>query len=105
MDWRKIKLELPSIELPANYNNLSTQKRLIVREQYIKLQDGKCHYCKCPLNESPPDHIKQKPINTNLFPVNFFKYPIHLHHNHVSGITIGAVHNLCNAVLWQYEKE
>ena len=37
-----------------------------------------------------------------LFPESFFKYPVHLHHSHDTGKTIGAVHAYCNAVLWEY---
>jgi len=28
---------------------------------------------------------------------------MHLHHNHETDMTEGAVHAYCNAVLWQYE--
>jgi hypothetical protein len=31
------------------------------------------------------------------------KSPIHLQHDHDTGLTEGAVHAYCNAVLWQYE--
>lgn len=34
---------------------------------------------------------------------NFLQHPIHLQHNHTTGMTEGAVHNYCNAVMWQYE--
>lgn len=44
-------------------------------------------------------------VNMKLFPPNFFKHPVHLHHDHQTGMTIGAVHNHCNAVLWQYYGE
>ena len=38
-----------------------------------------------------------------IFPENFFDHSIHLHHDHDTGMTIGAVHAHCNAVLWEYE--
>jgi hypothetical protein len=41
----------------------------------------------------------------SLFPKNFLKWPVHLHHSHDTGMTIGAVHSYCNAVLWQYHNE
>jgi hypothetical protein len=44
----------------------------------------------------------KKKINARLFPPNFFNWPVHLHHCHVTGLTIGAIHCHCNAVLWQY---
>ena len=49
------------------------------------------------------DYITNKYIDWDLFPENFLKAPIHLQHNHNTGMTEGAVHNYCNAVMWQYE--
>lgn len=91
------------MKLPVKYNELTWQERRQVRLQYIEEQEGKCLYCKEDLNLSPPKHITDKPINWRLFPDNFLKYPIHLQHCHKKGLTEGAVHAYCNAVLWQYE--
>ncbi len=93
------------MELPVNYNNCSTQTRKLVREEYVRIQNGLCHYCKQPLSGEPSDEVLSLSVNKNLFPEHFFKNPIHLHHNHFSGLTIGAVHSYCNAVLWEYEFE
>jgi len=93
------------MKLPINYNKADWQTRKEAREQYIKEQNGMCHYCKSSLFKQPPVEILNKPITRRFFPKNFFDYPIHLHHDHVTGITIGAVHCYCNAVLWQYHKE
>lgn len=89
--------------LPVNYTELPWTERREVREQYVKEQRGKCHYCGGSLYEPAPKQIIEKKINWKLFPENFLKYPIHLHHNHDTGMTEGAVHNYCNAVMWQYE--
>jgi hypothetical protein len=89
------------MELPTDYTKLSPAERREVREEYIKKQNGLCYYCKKRLDELSP-HIF-KPINESLFPEDFFKYPIHLQHNHDTGLTEGAVHSHCNAVMWQYE--
>jgi hypothetical protein len=89
--------------LPLNYNNLHYTERKAVRLQYIEQQNGLCFYCGCALSEEPPKEIKEKGINWNLFPKNFLQYPVHLQHNHNTGMTEGAVHAYCNAVLWQYE--
>lgn len=89
--------------LPRIYRQLSPQQRREVRLQYIELQKNKCYYCGESLAESAPKRIMDKPINWNLFPDNFLKHPIHLQHCHKTGLTEGAVHNYCNAVLWQYE--
>lgn len=86
------------------YNLLSSTEKRIVREKYISFQKGKCFYCKEDLFKIPPKHITDKPINLRLFPINFLKSPIHLQHNHITGMTEGAVHAYCNAVMWQYEK-
>lgn len=90
------------MKLPVNYKNLSPKERKIVREEYIKIQKGNCYFCKEKLSEEPEKKVKLKKINHNLFPKGFFDWPVHLHHNHKTGLTIGAVHNYCNAVLWQY---
>jgi hypothetical protein len=93
------------MKLPIDYRTATWQERKKAREQYVKLQENKCYYCGGVLSETPPEKIKSKKINWKLFPPNFLKYPIHLHHSHDTGKTIGAVHALCNAVLWQYEGE
>jgi hypothetical protein len=90
------------MELPQNYNMLSSQERRLVRQEYVRVQKDLCSFCKGNLSQQPPDHIINKRINKRLFPEGFFNYPIHLHHDHDSGKTIGAVHAYCNAVLWQY---
>ena len=73
--------------------------------KYVNIQNGKCCHCDGLLSGRPSDDVMRKKINKSLFPSGFFKYPTHLHHDHNSGMTIGAVHNRCNAVLWQYHGE
>ena len=87
------------MKLPVNYDELHPYKRKEVREEYVKIQKGKCAHCEGLLTE--PSKVKAN-INIDLFPINFFGHPIHLHHCHTTGMTIGAVHNKCNAYLWQY---
>ena len=89
--------------LPVNYEKLSVVERKKVREQYIFEQEGKCFYCGESLYGKPKDDILSKDIDLDLFPPNFLKYPVHLQHNHDTGMTEGAVHSYCNAVMWQYE--
>lgn len=52
----KVARKLKHLEyaLPVNYNNLKPYQRKQVREQYIKLQNGKCYYCGNDLNKQPP---------------------------------------------------
>ncbi len=92
-------------DLPVNYDELAAQERRAVREEYIRRQNGLCQHCSSSLAEPPPAKILDLPINERLFPANFFKWPVHLHHDHETGMTIGAVHSRCNAVLWQYHGE
>lgn len=93
------------MNLPVNYNELHYKKRRLVREEYIKRQDGLCYHCYRPLTGKANIEVLTMNINEELFPPNFFKYPVHLHHDHNTGMTIGAVHAYCNAVLWQYYGE
>lgn len=93
------------MKLPINYNRLKPHERRLVREEYVKNQEGKCYFCGTPLDGPAAETVLCKPIIERLFPPNFFEYPVHLHHNHDTGMTIGAVHCYCNAVLWQYYGE
>ncbi len=88
--------------LTANYNRLSRTDKRQVRLEYVRQQKNKCWYCEGDLNQRPPKRITDKPINWNLFPEGFLNSPIHLQHDHDTGMTEGAVHAYCNAVLWQY---
>jgi hypothetical protein len=87
--------------LPTDYTKLNQLEKREVREQYISEQKGLCYYCGERLDNLSPHIFKQ--IDESLFPSKFFDYPIHLQHNHNTGMTEGAVHAYCNAVLWQYE--
>jgi len=93
------------MNLPVDYTAIDPATRRAVREEYIKRQDGKCWHCGSSLRGPAAEEILSKPVNSKLFPPNFFKWPVHLHHDHDTGLTIGAVHCRCNAVLWQYHGE
>jgi hypothetical protein len=90
-------------KLPVDYRKLNPRERRAVRLQYIEEQKGLCHYCGRSLSEEAPKAIRDKKIKWELFPMGFLKHPIHLQHSHTTGMTEGAVHNYCNAVMWQYE--
>ena len=89
--------------LPVRYKDLASYEKRLVREQYIAEQKGLCMYCGEALNRDAPDRITSKYINWRLFPDGFLNSPIHLQHCHKTGMTEGAVHNYCNAVMWQYD--
>lgn len=93
------------MKLPVDYRTLDWKKGEVraVREAYISQQDGKCYWCGESLDEPPPKRITEKPIRWSLFPKNFQRWPIHLQHCHYTGMTEGAVHMYCNAVMFQYE--
>lgn len=91
------------MKLPTQYNLLSPGKRRLAREQYVRQQKGKCSHCGEPLSRPPSNEVEVKDINLSIFPPGFLNWPVHLHHDHETGLTVGAVHAKCNAVLWQYE--
>ena len=93
------------LKLPINYEKSDWRKRKQAREQYCKEQGWLCSHCGESLYDEPSKEILTKPINGKLFPPTMFDHPIHLHHCHKTGITIGVVHAKCNAVLWQYHGE
>lgn len=93
------------MKLPVNYDKLKIPERKEIREEYVRLQKGLCWLCKEPLNGDPAKEVFNANLNLRLFPDNFLKHPIHLHHNHTTGLTIGTVHAKCNGVMWQYHGE
>lgn len=90
------------MNLPKDYNKLSLKERRAVRLEYIRQQGGKCWYCRGSLSEQPTEAVRKFNIDLKWFPEGFLKNPVHLHHDHDTGLTEGAVHGYCNAVLWQY---
>lgn len=93
---------IKSIDLPAKYSKLTQPERASVRQRYVTKQEGLCWFCKEALDDRPSDKVSKAKLNMNLFPAGFLRYPVHLHHDHKTDFTIGAVHSECNAYLWQY---
>lgn len=93
-------------KLPVMYDKLDWRERREVRQQYITKQDQKCMHCNEYIFGDPAGDILATEVNWDLFPggVDFLKHPIHLQHNHCTGLTEGAVHARCNAVMWQYHE-
>ena len=90
---------------PQRYDRMSQPERAKLRGEYVREQNGLCCHCNGPLKDAPPSSITGKLIDWRKFPPHFTRLPVHLHHSHKTGLTIGAVHSLCNAVLWQYHGE
>lgn len=87
------------------YSLTTPQSRRKKRLEYMRAQGGACLHCGHQLlTEQCGDSLKGA-IDTFLFPEGMFDYPVHLHHCHESGWTIGAVHAHCNAILWQFHGE
>ncbi len=97
--------EFKKLDLPINYDKASWRVKKQARDQYVKEQKGKCQYCGNSLDGDPIKEVKHSVINLSLFPKGFLNNPIHLHHSHGTGMTIGAIHARCNAYLWQYRGE
>lgn len=93
------------MNLPVNYNKLLPSERKEIREEYVLLQDGKCWYCDVSLSMKSPHEVNETAVNWWRFPENFLRWPIHLHHDHVTGMTVGAVHAYCNAVSFDYDEK
>jgi hypothetical protein len=91
------------MRLPTEYHNLRPKDRRRARLQYMEEQGNECFYCGESFDGPPLKAVTDLPVLKRLFPPGFFKHPVHLHHDHNTGMTIGAVHNYCNAVMWQYE--
>lgn len=93
------------MDLPINYSTTHWAVRKEARNQYVRLQKELCYHCKESLKDGPPNKITNLKVNWRLFPKGFLNHPIHLHHDHSTDKTLGAVHAYCNAVLWQYHGE
>ena len=93
---------MTTYNLPVEYDKIPAREKRAVREQYIEEQNNLCWHCGEDLFSEPPEHITDHTINWDLFPRGFLNAPIHLQHDHNGGLTEGAVHGYCNAVLWQY---
>lgn len=91
--------------IPARYDDLTPPERRAVREEYVRRQKGLCSHCGNPLTGPASDLVELLWIDESLFLPQFLKWPVHLHHSHDTGMTLGAVHSRCNAVLWQYHGE
>jgi hypothetical protein len=83
------------MNLPVVYSALNPSERI--------KQRNKCFYCSGDLSKPAPKLVTDRKVDWSLFPKDFLKYPLHLQHDHETGLTEGVVHNYCNAVMWQYE--
>jgi hypothetical protein len=90
------------MQLPINYETAHPSVRKKAREAYVIQQKGMCYWCDEPLTGKPAKSVRNLTVNWSLFPPHFLKHPVHLQHCHDTGMTEGAVHALCNAVMWDH---
>ena len=88
--------------LELNYEEMTSQERKEVRNLYVQAQGGECYFCGDRLDREPRQELQELPIDWSLFPSGFLDYPVHLQHNHSTKLCEGAVHSLCNAIMWNY---
>lgn len=93
------------VDLPVEYSRLTPEQRREVREEYAKKQNGLCCFCQRPLAGNPPRELVERPIRWGRFPTRFLDNPVHLHHDHKTGMTVGAIHAFCNAYSFDYIEE
>lgn len=101
---RTFKYRASNLQLPIRYDTLNSKKKKEVREEYMRIQDYKCAHCGGLLDKDPPLYITSTNIDWREFPPGFLKNPVHLHHNHDTGMTEGAIHAHCNAYLWHFHR-
>ena len=52
------------MDLPVNYDEMTRQQRRVVREEYIRIQDGKCCHCGTLLAGRPSSEIQTTPVDS-----------------------------------------
>lgn len=101
-----LRAQQERLTIPAMYDALTWFERRMVREEYIVRQGGRCYHCQQGLENDVSDDVKRHfPLDPRFWGPEFLKHPIHLHHDHNTGLTLGATHAYCNAILAQYYGE
>lgn len=90
------------LQLPINYERATPEERRAARVEYVRQQNGKCYFCHELLVKDPPAKLLELDINWSRFPEHFQVHPVHLQHNHQTGMSEGAVHMFCNAFMFDY---
>lgn len=86
------------LELPTKYSSLSGERLSAVKDAYICLQRERCWLCGDNLYELPK-YIVDNPNYMGLCYNQLAEQtPLHLHHNHDTGLTLGVAHAECNII-------
>lgn len=92
---------------PQRYSDLNANQRSKLRDEYVVYFKGRCLYCDGQLDDEPHEFVRESAdeIEWDHLPGSkdgFLKSPVHLHHDHETGLTLGPVHALCNAHSWHF---
>ncbi len=83
------------------------EKKRELRDEYTRSFGGRCLYCFEKLDDEPNSFVRDSAddIEWDDSPgrkEGFLKNPIHLHHDHETGLTLASIHALCNAHSWHF---
>lgn len=85
-----------NLELPTKYSSLTGERKSAVKEAYICLQRDRCWLCGDDLYD-PPKFLVENPNYMPLCGNQLAEHsPLHLHHDHKTGLTLGVTHAECN---------
>jgi len=86
------------LELPIKYSSLSGERLSAVKEAYTCLQRERCWLCGNNLWDLPK-YIVENPKLMGLCGNQLAEHsPLHLHHDHDTGLTLGVTHAECNII-------
>lgn len=96
-------------KFPQRYRDLNSYQRRRLRDEYVEFANGRCLYCGALLESEPDEFVRQsaEEIDWDNLPggkEGFLRNPIHLHHDQRTGLTLAAVHALCNAHSWHFHE-
>ena len=92
---------------PQRYRDLNTNQRRKLLDEYVEHFRGRCLYCHLKLDGKPSRIVRDSAdeIEWDNLPggkEGFLKNPVHLHHDHETGLTLAPIHALCNAHSWEF---
>ena len=80
-----------SLPESQDYRLLSPYDRRVLREEYMAAQDNCCYFCGEQLDTPVHKIVAEAPINRELFPEGFFRWPVHLDHDFAAGTMFKAI--------------
>lgn len=86
------------LQLPTKYSSLSGQRRAAVKEAYICLQRERCWLCGDSLYALPTFIVDNPNVVQLCYNQLAEQFPLQLHHDHDTDMTLGVTHAECNAI-------